>query len=449
MASCGGEPGVEDAGADAGVLDAGADDAAAIDAGVDAAIDPCAEEDGPGPVVRYVATSGDDGASGRGPGCAWATLERAERAIEELGPRAAGSVVSIGPGRYTPGATLVIRASGTLAAPITWRGDPVEGSIVDGQAEAMETGRFLLLVEASHRVFENLVWERSAFDAVAVRGDDNVFVHNTARASFGMGFNVYRGRGNRFEHCLARDNCDTILDEATGRIGGYADGFAFSGVFGDMGVFDPAYANVARFCVALGNGDDGFDAFYGIGDAIEHSIAIGNGYTTRRGGLEPAGDGTGIKGGSLEASGTLVRNSLAAFNRVVGFNNNGGSLQQWDYVTAIGNGAQSFRCYLAPAARYRSRVRNAIAFGSPGIDLEACDATTSTFSLGLTLGEADFVSSTELPREAWPEVSLPGRSAYDAIVATGLGRLAPSSAARGVGTELGSGTDLGWQPSVR
>ena len=97
----------------------------------------CVPLGAPGPLKLYVAPGGDDAATGRSRGAAFATLVHARdelRKLKAAGELPRGAVVNVLPGTYELGESFALTAedSGTAEAPIVYRGEGAERPLLTG-----------------------------------------------------------------------------------------------------------------------------------------------------------------------------------------------------------------------------------------------------------------------------------------------------------------------------
>jgi len=238
-------------------------------------------------------------------------------------------------------------------------------------------------------------------------------------------FRIRNGSRNRLERLVLRDgmgigvyiintsadnlilNCDAYNNAGLDSLSmGNVDGFGSHTTVGGTG-------NVFRGCRAWLNSDDGFDLINCAAPVlIDHCWAAFSGY--RNAALQSGGDGNGFKAGGYGRNGStlpaviprhVVRSSLAIHNRASGFyaNHHPGGLDFWQN-TAYRN-ATNFNFLnvladnLTDVPGYGHSIKNNLSHAPRSgavaqLDAAACAVAANTFTLPLTVTDADFLFTT-------------------------------------------------------
>jgi hypothetical protein len=257
----------------------------------------------------FVATGGDDGASGRSVDAPFRTLQRA---VDEAGP---GDVVWVRGGVY--GSDVEIRRSGQAGRPIVVESYPGECAVFDGTG--LEPTQRIRLLGVRHVVLRNIEVRNSPSEGVfLMESHDVVISHVRSHHNGNSGILSMLGDRNLFAYVIVHDNVDRPRGQD-------ADGIGISS--GDR--------NRISHCVAYGNSDDGVDTWRSTNTLVERCVSFDNGRLQ--------GDGNGFKlGGANLVVHTVVRDSIAFGNRVDGFDFNSGRGVQLEHNTAFGNGRHGF-----------------------------------------------------------------------------------------------------------
>jgi hypothetical protein len=270
------------------------------------------------------------------------------------------------------------------------------------------------------------------------------------------GFDVYKsgdngmhisGAYNIIEFCTFYENGDTGLQLANGANNnqiincdsyynidaseGNADGFAAK--------LDVGTGNSFKGCRAWQNSDDGWDGLLNTGIGTNPATTYDscwcflNGY--RKNMTASTGNGNGFKmGGNNELHDATLRNCLAVYNRVKGFdqNNNNGSMILYN-CTSYKNGRNFGMNNNAPSAGEVMIIKNCVSYQTVSSDVfySGSTRTNNSWQNSLTVDATDFVSlDTSVlrgPRNAngsLPNISLlklaQGSDLIDAGVNVGL-----------------------------
>jgi len=254
------------------------------------------------------------------------------------------------------------------------------------------------------------------------------------------------GANNTVEFCSFYENGDTGLQLANGANNnkiincdsyynidaseGNADGFAAK--------LDVGTGNSFKGCRAWQNSDDGWDGLLTNGIGTNPSTTYDscwcflNGYKKNM--AASAGNGNGFKmGGNNELHDATLRNCLAVYNRVKGFdqNNNNGSMILYN-CTSYKNGRNFGMNNNAPSAGKVMIIKNCVSYQTVSSDVFYSGSTRTNNSWqGPTVDASDFVSlDTSVlrgPRNAdgsLPNITLlklaPGSDLINAGVDVGL-----------------------------
>lgn len=251
-------------------------------------------------------------------------------------------------------------------------------------------------------------------------GSHNIYELLSMHDGQAIGIYSVRGSDNLFLNCDAYRNYDFTSEEGKG---GNVDGFGCHPPKGGTG-------NVFSGCRAWLNSDDGFDCI-GARESVtfENCWALYSGYSTD---FKSLGDGNGFKAGGYGSTPAarlpspvprhVIRFCVAVRNKSSGFYSNhhpGGS--DWLNNTACRNGTNfNMLCRLMDNVTdvdgYGHKLRNNLSYNSrrdvSRLDLSKSDAAGNSFTLGLDLGDKDFVSLDESelvrPRQATGDLPVTG-----------------------------------------
>lgn len=239
-------------------------------------------------------------------------------------------------------------------------------------------------------------------------------------------------------------NCDSYynIDPAEGN----ADGFAAK--------LDVGTGNSFRGCRAWQNSDDGWDGLLSTGlgtnpvTTYDSNWCFLNGY--RKDMTASTGNGNGFKmGGNNERHDVIMRNCLAVYNRVKGFdqNNNNGTMILLN-CTGFRNGRNFGMANNAPSSGEVMEIKNSISYlgvNSDQFHSSAVRVTNSWQLSSFTISAGDFVSlDTSVLRAP--------RNADGSLPNINLLKLAQGSRMIDAGTDVGlpyngSKPDLGYAES--
>lgn len=220
-------------------------------------------------------------------------------------------------------------------------------------------------------------------------GSHNVYEALDIHHIMGPGLFIAQGGDNQVLNCDSHHNYDPMSKAGDGE---NADGFGCHASGGN---------NVFRGCRAWWNTDDGYDFISAKGTCVvERSWAFYNGYLPDT--FTGKANGNGFKAGGY-GTGTVpdapprhtVRFCLAFKNRAAGFYANhhpiGGD---WFDNTGYRNARDFDMLLLAPGGVANHLLRNNLAYaGSSAIaNFSGGDAAFNSWTLGVTLSDADFVS---------------------------------------------------------
>jgi hypothetical protein len=255
-------------------------------------------------------------------------------------------------------------------------------------------------------------------------GNSNIYENISMHDGKAIGFYLVRGKNNLVLNCDAYNNWDDVSEN---RKGGNVDGF------GGHLISPASTGNVFRGCRAWNNSDDGFDLINaGVAITVENCWSFYNGYSGSKTNLGQSlvslGDGTGFKSGGYGMSATpkapaiiprhAVRFCLAVGNKNQGFyaNHHLGGIDFYNNTAYLNpnnyNMLNRDSTVLAPAADvdgYGHTVKNNVSYKPKWshitrINSSLCDVSNNSFTLSLSLTDADFasVNLSELvaPRQA-------------------------------------------------
>ena len=357
----------------------------------------------------------------------FATVQRAQNAAT------AGDTVYIRGGTYTIEESQIARKqaiwayvtfldkSGVKGRPITYSAFENERPVFDFsrvKPEGLRVNAFQVTASWVHlkglEVIGVQVTIKSHTQSICFANDGSHNIYERLSMHDGQAIGIYsvRGSDNLFLNCDAYRNHDFTSEDGKG---GNVDGFGCHPPQGATG-------NVFRGCRAWFNSDDGFDCI-GAHESvtIENCWALYSGYSTT---FKSLGDGNGFKAGGYGTTPVerlpkviprhTVRFCLAVRNKSSGFYSNhhiGGS--DWFNNTAYRNGTNfNMLCRLADnhtdVDGYGHKLRNNLSYKSRAdisrLDASKSDAANNSFTLGLEIGDKDFLSLDEgelvLPRQA-------------------------------------------------
>jgi hypothetical protein len=269
---------------------------------------------GPETATYYVATNGNDSASGASINTPFRSLAKA---VSVSSP---GNLIYMRGGTYTTNATISIGSShnGTAANPIRLRAYPGEHPILDFSPQNFGSTNRGINVSASWWHVYGLEIENAGDNGMNVSGSSNIIelcvFHNCSDTGLQLS---HPASSNLVLNCDAYHNCD-------GPAGGEnADGI-------DAKLADLGPNNVISGCRAWENCDDGYDLF-----AAPFPVVITNCWSFRNGTnlanvSSFQGDGNGFKlGGTVNGqdipAAHIVVNCLAFGNPHTGFDQNDNS----------------------------------------------------------------------------------------------------------------------------
>ncbi len=237
----------------------------------------------------------------------------------------------------------------------------------------------------------------------ANNGSHNIYEMLSMHDGQAIGIYTVRGSDNLFLNCDAYRNRDFTSEDGRG---GNVDGFGGHPTKGSTG-------NVFRGCRAWFNSDDGFDCINAQESVtFDHCWAFYNGFSPT---FERLADGNGFKAGGYGSTPVerlpspiprhTVRFCLAVRNKASGFYSNhhpGGS--DWFNNTGYRNSSNfNMLCRLADnhtdVDGYGHKLRNNLAYKGGAdvsrLDQAKSDAVNNSFTLGLKVTDADFLSVDE------------------------------------------------------
>ena len=370
----------------------------------------------------YVATNGNDG----NPGTItqpWATWQYG---FNHISP---GDILYIRGGTYTPTvitssssrhcAVIVNGKKGTSNSPYQVFAYPGEAPILDCRnitgTSYERVG--ILILDSSYWHLKGLTVTRVDQPTSGAIGGEGISVwgissatHNTIESCVahhnggpGMGTRQYANE-TLFLNCDAYSN----WDQYSSTPGGNADGFDIGYSYSDA---------IVRLtgCRAWLNGDDGFDMYQGKGYSgiyyLTNCWSWHNGYWPD--GVTKGGDGCGIKLGTGESSGDVVRrylyNCIAYDNMTWGITQNTGNQKSYIYNCVAYN--NKMRGYDFQWNNIADILRNNISYNNGSADRFQSNQTRdhNSWDSGVTVTNADFLSidGTELTSSRKADGSLP------------------------------------------
>lgn len=378
----------------------------------------------------YVATNGNDAASGTSTDAPFATPQHAV-AVSAL---AAGDTIYIRGGTYALSAN-VSPGSSKVGAPgnyIKFWAFPGEHPIFDfsgmsGSAKALEMRRNYwwakgievrnapntgILLAGNGVIVEGCIVHDCGFDGIVLGSSSSICSNATIK------------------------NCDSYhnVDLTTGG----EDGDGFAGKSG-CGV-----DNIFVGCRSWLNSDDGWD-FY---DAGAKSVTFTNCWSFLNGtndwGISSfQGDGNGYKlGGASTSVGHTLVQCLAFHNRLKGFDyNNSHGDHTMVNCTGFRNGLENYKFTVVPTTGV-NRFTNCVSYAGGGIDIVAGSIQVSnSWQNGLSVSASDFVSLD-------PALAIAPRNADYSLPTNDFARLAVGSDLIDAGVDVGlsyngSAPDLG------
>ena len=286
---------------------------------------------GPETANYYVATNGNDSASGTSTNTSFRSVHKA------VSVASAGNLIYVRGGTYATNAVLTISTShnGTPANPIRLQAYPGERPVLDFSSQTFTSSNYGVRLQAS-------CWRICGFEIVGA-GDNGIQI---------------LGRSNIIERCIVHDcrdsgfqistgassnlirNCDSYRNHDTDDYED-ADGFAAK----DSPPNHIGEDNVFRGCRSWENCDDGWDLWQATNTVvIENCWSWRNGIDFWGAGTNFNGDGNGFKlGGNYYPGAHRVIRCVAFDNVQNGFdqNNNAAGLTV-NQNTAWANGARNF-----------------------------------------------------------------------------------------------------------
>ena len=293
---------------------------------------------GPETANYYVATNGNDGASGTGTNTPFRSLHKA------VSVAAPGDLIYMRGGTYSTNATISINTSGTAANPIRLRAYPGEKPILNFGSQTTSSSNRGINFNASWWQVYGLEIASAGDNGIALSGSSNIIERCVLHHNRDTGLQI-SGSGGRVPSSNLVLNCDSYLNrDATGE---NADGFAVKSFWESGTHVGPD--NIFRGCRSWDNADDGWDLWQ-----TTNTVVLSNCWTWGNGtNLVTAGDGNGFKlGGHSSANGTanfagahLVTRCVSFKNFHNGFdqNNNAAGITL-DQNTAWANGSTNSDC---------------------------------------------------------------------------------------------------------
>ncbi|MFZ4621635.1 MAG: right-handed parallel beta-helix repeat-containing protein [Bacteroidota bacterium] len=299
---------------------------------------------------------------------------------------AAGDTLFIRGGVYALSTTISISKSGTSGAKYYIVAFPGERPILDFTTQTSSDG---LKLNGQYWHVYGLEIRNSAHNGIAVNGSNNTVEFCSIHDNRNTGLQLGTGASNN-----KIINCDSFFNYDP-PAGGNADGFAPK--------LDVGTGNYFYGCRSWQNSDDGWDGYMRPADnvftTLENCWAFMNGYL-RDNTQIATGNGNGFKMGggdtsnkdSLRHNMTLTR-CLSFDNRVKGFdqNNNRGTMILLN-CTGYRNGAENYKVSSFIRVSESLVVKNSVELGSKVSLATFAKQTTNSWTIPITVSEADFVS---------------------------------------------------------
>lgn len=316
---------------------------------------------------------------------------------------AAGDTVFIRGGVYALSTTISISKTGSDTGKYYLFAYPGERPLLDFTTQTSSDG---IKVNGKYIHVYGIDVKKSAHNGIAVNGSNNIIENCSVYENRNTGLQLGNGASNnKIINCDSYFNYDPPL-------GGNADGFAPK--------LDVGTGNYFYGCRAWQNSDDGWDGYMRPADnvttTLENCWVFMNGYL-KDGSPIASGNGNGFKLGGGDTSNKdslrhnmILKNCIAFDNRVKGFdqNNNRGSMTLLN-CTGYRNGAENYKISAFIRASESLTVRNCLEFGGKVSLASFAVLQTNSWSIPLTVTDADFISldtsGVRAPRK--PDGSLP------------------------------------------
>jgi hypothetical protein len=330
------------------------------------------------PAVYYVATGGSDGAAGTQA----APLKTVAAAVAKVN---SGDTVFVRAGTYPSSSTITISISGTSAKKcclMVFPGD--QRPVLDFSSMSAGSSNRGIALKGNYWYIKGLIVKGAGDNGMNISGSCDTIEFCDFLENQDSGLQLGGGAANN-----QIINCDSYYNMDPGQ--GNADGFSPK--------LDVGTGNYFKGCRSWQNSDDGFDGYLRPSDNItttyENCWCYKNGYL--KDGSASTGNGNGFKmGGSDDKTlqhNCIVKNCLAAGNRVKGFdqNNNKGSMTIYN-GTAFNNGTNYKIDGTILASGKTLTMVNCISAGTGGVSLIGGTITTCSWSSGYAVSNADFIS---------------------------------------------------------
>jgi hypothetical protein len=305
----------------------------------------------------YIATTGNDTTGAGTIGAPWRTFQKAANTVM------AGDTVNARGGTYQERWTS--SANGTAVNRITYQAYSGESVIVDGGpiTGTPVSNTWTVTINGDYTTLTGFSVTNCPWDClIAWSGANTVtFDHLTVYHGLRTGIVFYANTGG-----IA--NANTIYDMYSVAQAGNADCMNVSSSGGPHTWTN----NVVHDC-----GDDGLDAWLGVGNVLSGNISYHNGFVPFT--STTAGNGNGYKLGSSSGGGNnVVTDNVAWNNRLRGFDDNGGLNVKLYNNTAINNGGVNYRMEQSGGV-----LTNNISYGSLG-SVSGQTLTTNSWQLGIS-----------------------------------------------------------------
>ncbi|MGA2139067.1 MAG: right-handed parallel beta-helix repeat-containing protein [Verrucomicrobiia bacterium] len=313
-------------------------------------------EAGPEAANYYVATNGNDGASGTSINTPYRSLAKAASLATT------GNLIYVRGGTYSMSNKIVFTHSGSPAQPIRLRAYPGELPILDCTLTA--DGTDCLVVSGNCWQVYGLMITNSGHNSIRILRDSNIVERCVSYGARNTGIHISGGNGAAiYPSSNLVLNCDVTRSYDLPKYGQDADGFSAKWSLGNDNVF--------RGCRSWENSDDGWDLWMGSAPVlIENCWAFRNGIDFWGAGSNFAGNGNGFKlGGSGTPTVHHLVGSLSFGNRVWGVDQNDnadGQIVDQNTVWNNGGGAINLNHLLSQYGVLQSShvLRNNAAIGT-------------------------------------------------------------------------------------
>jgi hypothetical protein len=327
----------------------------------------------------YVANTGNDSNTG--------TKESPFLTIGKgINSMSAGDTVFIRGGIFSISTSITFAKVGSDTIKYFLFAYPGERPLLDFTAQTSSDG---LKVNGKYLYVYGIEVQNSAHNGIAVNGSYNIIENCIVHDNRNTGLQLGNGASyNKIINCDSYYNFDPPL-------GGNADGFSPK--------LDVGTGNYFYGCRSWQNSDDGWDGYMRPSDnvttTLENCWTFMNGYL-KNGNPITTGNGNGFKMGGGDNSNRdtlrhnmILKNCISFDNRVKGFdqNNNRGSMTLLN-CTGYRNGAENYKISAFIRVSESLSVKNCLEFGNKVSLATFAVQQTNSWTIPLTVSEADFVS---------------------------------------------------------